>query len=59
MIGKRLPVCHDEIANKFLRAIAAARDRFGASRVLNMDETSLKDIQLNGMTIVPMRDPCP
>jgi hypothetical protein len=46
-----------EMIGAFLADLAAAREIYGAARVLNMDETSWKDMQMNGRTIAPKAKP--
>jgi hypothetical protein len=54
-IGRAPQLRHVDMVEEFLEKVEAARVRFGADRVVNMDETSWKDVQLYGRTIAPKR----
>jgi hypothetical protein len=42
-----------DIIATYLRNVQRAAERYGADKVLNMDETSWKDVQLAGKTVAP------
>jgi hypothetical protein len=46
---------HDEMIQQFFAKIDAARVKYGSYRVFNMDETSWKDVHLNGNTMSSIR----
>jgi hypothetical protein len=55
VIGQPTKRTHTEMIDEFLRRVETARRKYGPDRVLNMDETSWKDVQLNGRTIAAKR----
>jgi hypothetical protein len=52
-IKKKVPVSDPDRNAQYLEQIRAARATYGDGRVVNMDETAWKDIQMGGRTVAP------
>jgi hypothetical protein len=52
-LKKKEPVRNPAVIAQFLERVRSAREKYGPHRVVNMDETAWKDVQIGGKTIAP------